>query len=144
MLKKNVSVTWLTGMTFDAEVGDHHVFMDSSGDSGDNRAPSPVLLSLAAVGGCTAMDVVSILRKKRQPFDSLVVHVEAEQAPGHPHRLTDVVMTYEVTGEGVDPKAVARSVDLSEEKYCSVSSTFKEQTNVLTRVVVNGEEYATP
>lgn len=141
MIKKQATVTWLKGMTFDAHMGDHHIVMDAGGDNGDNRGPTPVTLTLAALGGCTAMDVVSILRKKRQSFDDVVVRIEGVQAEGHPHRFTEIVMTYEVTGEGVDPKAVARSVALSEEKYCSVSATFKEHTEVATRVVVNGAEY---
>lgn len=141
MIKKEVTVTWLTGMTFDAEVGDHHVFMDARGDYGDNRAPSPTLLMLASLAGCTGMDVVSIMRKKRQDFTDVVVRVEAIQHDEHPHWFTDVTLVYEVTGEGVDPKAVARSVELSEERYCSVSATMKERSKIATRVVVNGEEY---
>jgi putative redox protein len=141
VIKKQATVTWLNGMTFDAHVGDHHIIMDTAGDHGTNRGPSPAPLTLAALAGCTAMDVVSILRKKRQDFTDVVVRVDGIQDDDFPHRYTEVTITYEVTGDGVDPKAVARSVALSEEKYCSVSATFKEATEVATRVVVNGEEY---
>lgn len=141
MVKKEATVTWLTGMTFDAELGDHHLTMDAKSGFGDNRAPTPVMLLLASLGGCTAMDVVSILRKKRQSFDGITIRVEGEQLEEHPNRFTDIKLVYEITGDGIDPKAVARAVELSEEKYCSVAASLRMSTNIGTQVVVNGDTY---
>jgi len=128
------TVTLLDRMTFDAQVGDHHVMIDAASGHGDNRGPTPSMLTLAGLAGCTAMDVASILRKKRQPFTSLVVRAEGEEADDYPHRYTRVTLVYEVGGEGVDRAAVERAVQLSEEKYCSVSATFRESTEIATRV----------
>ena len=136
---KEVTVTWLARMSLDARMDGHHVLMDARGAEGDDRGPTPVDLLLAAVAGCTAMDVVSILRKKRQPFTGLVVRASGERAEGHPYRFTHITLTYEVHGSGVDLAAVERAVELSDEKYCSVSATLREQTRVTTRVVLVAE-----
>ena len=72
------------------------------------------------------MDVISILRKKRQPVESLEVTVRGEQAEEHPRLFRRLSVTYRVRGEDVDPEAVRRAVELSEEKYCSVGATLRE------------------
>ena len=133
---KEATVTWLTRMTFDADLDGHHVFMDARGDHGDNRGPTPTSLLLASLAGCTAMDVVSILRKKRQPFTGLVVRVEGEQMPDHPHKFEKITLVYEVHGEGVDLAAVERAVELSDEKYCSIAASLRGETDIDTRVVL--------
>ena len=133
---KTALVTWQGQMTFNAEMDGQHVTMSTVGESGDNRGPSPSSLLLAALGGCTAMDVVLVLQKKRQPLTGLVVRVEGEQADEDPHRYTRVTVTYEVHGQGVDRAAVERAVALSDEKYCSVSATLKQPTEVCNRVVL--------
>ena len=133
---KEATVTWLTRMTFDADVDGHHLIMDARGASGDDRGPTPTGLLLAALAGCTAMDVVSILRKKRQPFTGLTIKIEGEQMADHPHRFEKIVMVYQVHGEGVDLAAAERAVELSDEKYCSIAATLRGGTEIETRVEV--------
>jgi putative redox protein len=134
MSRKEVTVTWLNDLTFDAQLGRHHLMLDSAASPETARGPSPVQLVLAGVAGCTAMDVVSILRKARQPFTSVAVRAEGESAADHPRRFTHVTLVYEVRGPGVDPAVVARAVQLSEERYCSVSATLRERVMVSTRI----------
>lgn len=136
---KEASVTWLQRMTFDADVDGHHVMLDARGESGDDRGPGPMSLVLAAVAACTAMDVVSILRKRHSPFTGLVVRARGEQATDHPHRFTAVELVYEVHGTGVDRADVERAVALSEDKYCSVSATLKANTVVTSRIELADE-----
>lgn len=131
--KKIAEVTWLADMTFDVQLGNHHLVLDTAPPSGHDRGPSPMSLALAALAGCTAMDIVSILKKGRQPLTGLNVRAEGERAEEHPHRYVRVTLVYEVYGQGVDEKAVERAIALSEEKYCSVSATFKEHTEIATR-----------
>ena len=121
-------------MTFDADLGGAHVLMSTRGETGDNRGPSPMDLVLAALGGCTAMDIVTVLRKKRQPFTGLTVRLRGERADCHPYRYTKIEMVYEVRGEGVDLAAVERAVELSDQKYCSVSATLREHTEITSRI----------
>lgn len=136
-MAKSVSVSWIGDMTFDAVMGGHHVILDVPAPAGHDRGPSPTLLLLAGVAGCTAIDVVSILKKARQPLEHLTVRAEGVRVEGHPRRFERITVTYEVTGPGLDPKAVQRAVDLSEEKYCSVAATVREHTDIVTVVQIN-------
>lgn len=140
MSSKHAAVTWLTGMTFDAQMGRHHVMLDSAPTAEESRGPGPMDLLLASVAGCTAMDVVSILQKARQPLTSLVVRAEGERAADHPRRYTRVTLVYEVQGEDLSPAQVARAVQLSHERYCSVSSSLTELVEVRSRLVLNDNE----
>jgi len=139
MAVKDVTVTHLSGATFDAEMAGHHVMFGN-----DGRGPSPMDLALAALAGCTAIDVASILRKSHQPFTGLVVRAEGERADDHPRRYTRVTVTYEVHGSGVDRGAVERAVALSDERYCSVSATFREPTEIRTAIVMRGGDSPAP
>lgn len=85
---------------------------------GDDDGFRPMELMLLSLAGCTAMDVISILRKKRQTVTDFRVEVNAEQAQAHPKVFTDIHVHYVVHGQGVDPAAVERSIELSETKYC--------------------------
>jgi putative redox protein len=134
MARKEATVTWLTDMTFDVQMGSHHQVIDSAATPEASRGPSPMQLVMAAVAGCTAMDVVSILKKARQPFTRVAVRAEGEQAEDHPRRYTHVTLVYEIHGEGLDPTVVERAVHLSEERYCSVSASLKEPVTVSTRI----------
>ena len=86
------------------------------------REFQPLELLLVGLGGCTAMDVVSILQKKRQPFTSLHVNVTGERATEHPKTYTRIHLEYVVTGDSVDPRAVERSIELSQTKYCPATA----------------------
>jgi putative redox protein len=128
-------VRWDAGQpeAYTAEIGSHRVPLDpGAGVAG----PTPVRLLLAGLAGCTAADVVDILRKGRQPIEGLVVRAEGERAPDHPRRYTRITLVYEVRGDGLDPAKVARAVALSEEKYCSVSATLREHVAVDTRIEI--------
>lgn len=92
----------------------------------DGETGSPMELLLQSMVGCTAMDVISILKKKRQDVTGFEVNVSAERAPEHPRKYTAITLEYVVTGNGVDPAAVARSIELSETRYCSVMATFHD------------------
>jgi len=131
---KRVTVTQLDGFTVDAEMNGYHMVMDSPIPSGAGRGPSPIDVTLAGLAACTAFDVITIMRKSRQPMTGLVVRAEARRAEDHPRRFTEVELIYEVQGEGVDRAMVERAVELSEKKYCSVSGTFQERTVITTRI----------
>ncbi len=123
MAIKNASVTLEgDGLRFVGSVGSGHqiVLDDGNGDTGARPAE---LLPLA-LAGCTAMDVISILRKKRQDVRGYTVETAGVQMDAHPHAYTRIDVTHVVTGVGVDPAAVARAIELSATKYCSVGSTL--------------------
>lgn len=97
----------------------HHLLMD---DASGNTGPKPIELVAVALAGCTAFDVIGILRKKRQQVTGYEVKVEAEQAPNPPNIFTQVRIHHVVSGVDVSPQAVEDAIRLSEEKYCSVGA----------------------
>lgn len=116
-------VKWVEDATFIGESGSGHaVVMDGPPDSGGrNLGIRPMEMLLIGMGGCTAFDVVLILRKARQPVTDCVVEIEAERAETVPKVFTRIHVHFIVTGAGLSDKQVARAVQLSAEKYCSAS-----------------------
>lgn len=111
------------GITFVAESGSGHaVVVDAAPDvGGKNLGARPMELVLMGTGACSAIDVVHILRKARQPITDCVVEVEAERADADPKVFTRIHLHYVVTGKGLVPSQVERAVKLSKEKYCSAT-----------------------
>lgn len=107
------------------------IVVDSAGGTyGTHTGLTPVELVLVGLAGCTAMDVISIMDKKRQPLTNLQVKVEAEQANEHPKVFTKVHLEYTAFGDGIDEQALARAIELSEEKYCSVQGMIKHTAEI--------------
>lgn len=93
---------------------------------------------LVALGGCTGMDVVSILQKMREPLEGLEVEIAGHRAEEHPRVYTDIEIRYSVRGEGLDPEKVRRAVELSAQRYCSVGNMLGKAARLSYRVEVNG------
>jgi putative redox protein len=91
----------------------------------DDEGASPMSILLAGVAGCTAMDVLSIVQKKRQEVDNMEVEIVGQRADSVPMVYTDVDVTYIFYGKGIDPSAVERAIELSQTKYCSASIIFQ-------------------
>jgi putative redox protein len=123
---KEAMVTWVDGMQFVSESGNGHALVIDANAEGGGRGtgPSPMDLLLMGVVGCTAMDVVSVLKKKRQDLRGLKILAQAEQAGEDPHRFTHINLEYVASGH-VELAALERSIQLSEEKYCSAMATFR-------------------
>jgi putative redox protein len=118
-----VRIKWLEGVAFVAETESSHAFvMDGSPEGGGrNLGPRPMETVLAGTGGCTAYDVVTILRKTRQDVTDVTIEVDAERAPADPKVFTRIHMHFVVKGRGVKPEAVERAIRMSADKYCSAS-----------------------
>ena len=122
-----VTTIWKGGMAFEADLGGHKIPMDAAGDDGgkDSGArPKPLLL--AALAGCSGMDVVSILEKMREPCTWFEMRTEAETAEEHPKRYVGYKMIYRFKkSDGLDGEKVHKAVELSQNKYCGVSASLK-------------------
>lgn len=116
-------VKWVEQATFIGEsASGHAVVMDGPPDHGGrNLGVRPMEMLLLGMGGCTNFDVVSILKKSRQPVTDCVAEIEAERAEKDPKVFTKIHVHFVVTGRGLSEKQVARAVELSAEKYCSAS-----------------------
>ncbi|HZQ08491.1 MAG TPA: OsmC family protein [Anaerolineae bacterium] len=124
--------TWRNSLTFDVAVGKHQLVMDGNSPSGKDDGPQPTEVLLTALAACTGMDVISILLKKRQPVKSLKVLVEGKRADEHPRVFTEIQVVYYVRGE-VTPAALARSIELSETKYCPISIMLRQSCPINSR-----------
>src|SRR5215467_15808294 len=113
-----------TGMQFDAESGSgHHVTLDAAEHGGGHNAGfRPMELLLVGLGGCTGMDVISILRKKREPVTGYEVHVSGIRAEENPMVFVEITVEHIITGHHIQPEAVARAIQLSEERYCGAGA----------------------
>ena len=108
-------------------------------DASVKEGPSPVDTLLNALAACTSVDVVDILAKRRTPVESLSVDVVAQRADGVPARLTHVVLTYAITGAGIERVHAERAVELAVNKYCSVKDSLDPALPVEWKVTLNGE-----
>ena len=139
------SVTWTgasgtrSGMGFVAETGSGHVLaMDGAPDEarpengGRNQAPRPMETVLAGTGGCTAYDVVLILKRGRHDVRGCSVKLEAERATADPKVFTKIHMHFTVRGKGLPRQAVERAIAMSHEKYCSASAMLAKTAEMTT------------
>jgi putative redox protein len=118
---------WTDNERYIGEATSHHaIVMDTASEK---TANTPMELVLIALCGCTASDVVGILKKKREPLTSLEVSAEGERADGYPAVYTEIRLQYRVTGK-VSAKAMEDAVRLSKEKYCSVSAMLQKTAKV--------------
>jgi len=127
------------GMAFNAETGSGHSFvMDSNPDvGGAEKGPRPMEVILAALGGCTGMDVISILRKMRQDVTGYEVRLRGETADEHPRVFTKITVEHVVRGRGISEDSVKRAVELSATRYCPASAMLGKtaQLNHVYRIV---------
>lgn len=126
-----VTAIWTDHDRFLAEATSRHALVMDAGT--EKTANSPMELVLIALCGCTASDVVGILRKKREPFRALEVRAQGERAQGYPSVYTEIKLTYRVTGK-VSRKAVEDAVRLSKEKYCSVSAMLEKTAKITAEI----------
>src|ERR1700747_2865679 len=123
----SAKVIWTANERYCGEAASRHALVMDAGT--EKTANSPMELVLIALCGCTASDVVGILRKKREPFTSLEVSAEGERAEGYPAVYTQIKLTYRVGGK-VSSKAMEDAVRLSKEKYCSVSAMLEKSAKI--------------
>jgi putative redox protein len=126
------------GMSFTAESGSGHlVAMDGAPDGGGrNLAPRPMEMVLIGTGGCTAYDVVLILKRGRHDVRSCEVSLHAERAPTDPKVFTAITQRFTVRGRNLDPSVVERAVALSHDKYCSATAMLAKTAEIRTETIV--------
>lgn len=117
------SIRWTGGVSFVGR-GDsgHEVAIDGAPEAGgENKGSRPMELVLIGMGGCTAFDVMHILKRQRQDVSDCVAEIDAERASADPKVFTRIHVHFRITGRGLDQAKVARAIELSAEKYCSAS-----------------------
>lgn len=127
-----VTVRWKgEGLLFEGETANGDVGL-ASGLDPEGSGARPMDLLAVALGGCTAMDVLSILKKMRQPVEAFSISVSGERAEEHPRRFTSLQVVYRFKGD-LDETKVARAIELSETRYCSVEATLRPAVPITSR-----------
>ncbi|NLP11918.1 OsmC family protein [bacterium] len=129
-----VEIKQSQGLTLTAAADSQHsVIMDVARTAGGNdEGPRPMELVLMGLGGCTAMDVLTILQKKRIVLDDFEMHLEAERSEEHPKVFTGIRIQFIFYGDAIPREAVEKAIELSETKYCSVSAMLKKTARITT------------
>lgn len=122
-----INTAFTAGMQFKASLNGHEVIMDAGPeDGGNDTGTSPKKMMLAALAGCTGIDIVTILNKMKVPFSAFSISVEAQLTEAHPRIYDHVKLTYTIQVAEADKVKMEKAVILSQDKYCGVSAMFKE------------------
>lgn len=133
--KESVSTRWIENMAFESEVNGHKLIIDAGPVSGgEDRGPRPKLLMLSALGGCTAMDVVAMLKKMRVNIDGLNVIVEGDLTEDYPKHFFKMHVIYEFKGKDLPLDKLQKVIDLSSEKYCGVSAVYRKTMELTSEI----------
>ncbi len=132
------TLEWNGDMSFAAELQGHRLAVDADPKfGGKDRGPRPKHLVLTALGGCTGMDVVSLLKKMQMPFDALAVEVEGESRQEHPQVYTRILIRYILKGGQLDREKIDKAIALSLDKYCPVHAMLSPSVAIDHEVVLN-------
>jgi putative redox protein len=123
---------WKEGMQFVGQAGDGPSVLIDSNEG--NTGPTPMEMVLMGVAGCTAMDVVHIMKKRRADVTGFRVNITGERAEEHPKRYTRILIQYLLEGKGITPKDVERAIKLSTTKYCSAMASLNAQVETSYRI----------
>lgn len=136
-----VKTKWLGGMVFDAELNGHHLKMDADAEwGGTNAGPRPKPLLLAALAGCSGLDVVSILDKMMVKDYSFEIDSEAESTSEHPITYHTITVKFMFQGENLPKDKIIKAVTLSVDKYCGVNAMLKKSANIVAKIYINNTE----
>lgn len=136
-MKHEINLEWKDKMAFEAEIGDHKLIIDAAeAHGGEGKGPTPKPLTLVSLAGCTAMDVISILKKMRMEFDYFNVRVEGNITEEHPKQYDYMKIFYEFKGEKLDMDKIKKAIDLSQDRYCGVSAMFKKAVEIDYEIVI--------
>jgi putative redox protein len=131
-MNKEIQMKWLEDMAFESQLDGHTLVVDADESvGGKNRGPRPKGLMLVSLAGCTAMDVISILKKMHEPITWFNLKVSGDLAEDHPKKFTSFKVIYQFKkSDGLNAQNVQKAVELSQNKYCGVSATLRDGHNV--------------
>lgn len=133
--KERVTTSWLSNMAFETEINGHKIVIDAVPEvGGENRGPRPKPFMLAALGGCTAMDVISILKKMHVDIVKFDVIVDGDLTEEFPKHFYKMHVIYEFTGKNLPLDKLEKAVSLSEERYCGVSAVYKKTMELTSEI----------
>ncbi len=136
-MKKTITVNWKENMAFEARVDDYKIMIDASSDvGGENKGPTPKPLLLVSLGGCTAMDVISIAKKMRQDITGFEVEVRGEIEEEFPKPYSSIHLIYKFRGNNLEKEKLDKAITLSQDRYCGISATLRKAVGITYEIVV--------
>lgn len=137
MMNNKVDVTWAGDMSFEAEVNGFKLLLDADEKvGGQNRGPRPKPLTLVSLGGCTGMDVISILKKMRVEPEWFNVEVDGELTEEHPKYYHKIHIKYTFKGKDLDREKIAKAVNMSQDRYCGVSELLRKGAQLTSEIII--------
>jgi len=138
MATNKIELNWTEKMAFDVEVNNHHFIIDADDRvGGEDKGPRPKALTLASLGGCTGMDVVSILGKMRVDLESFNVSVEGQLTDEHPKYYHTITIIYTFKGKDLPMDKLEKAINLSQDRYCGVTAMLNKAAKIEHKIVVN-------
>ena len=135
--KHIVKTDWKGNLTFQSEIGNHKIIMDAPEMAGGkDLGPSPKKLMLAALSGCTGMDVVSILQKMRVEFSNVNIEVQGDITDENPKHYFKMHVIYTFTGKNLPLEKLEKAVKMSEETYCGVGALYRKAIEVTSEIKI--------
>ena len=135
-MNQEISFEYNGGMSLKGEVNGHEMIIDAdAGFGGNDLGPRPKPLVLVALIGCTAMDVISLLKKMRVNFTDLKVSADGELTEEHPKYYHKIKLTYDIWGKDLDRAKVEKSVNYSQERYCGVTAMLEKTSEIIHEIV---------
>ena len=136
-MKSKVNCNWAGNMAFEAEINDYKLMMDASPEvGGEERGPRPKPLTLASLGGCTGMDVISILKKMKVVPEYFNIEIDGELTEEHPKYYHKIHLQYQFKGKDLPIEKLKKAVSLSQEKYCGVNELLKKGAEVTYEAII--------
>jgi putative redox protein len=136
-MKDSVSIEFKNNMSFEVNVNGHKMVIDSAAEfGGNNKGPRPKSLMLVALAGCTGMDLVSMLRKMRITFDDLRIVVDGNVTEEHPKHFDRMHIKYIIKGNNIPVDKVNYAINISLEKYCGVSYSYRKAMEITNELIV--------
>lgn len=137
----NAKVKWVQGLQFTGESGTkHEIIMDADAKyGGTDKGMRPMELLLVAIGGCSGMDVASVLQKKKQRLSGIEIKVNGTNAESYPQKFTEIELEFIIRGKDISEQAVKKAVESSMDKYCSVKATLEGAAKINYRYTIIGE-----
>ena len=136
-MSNGINVTWTGDMAFEAEVNDFKIKLDAEpGVGGNNTGPRPKPLTLVSLGGCTGMDVISILTKMRVKPDYFNVEITGELTDEHPKYYNKINIVYTFRGKDLPMAKLEKAINLSQDRYCGVSEILRRSATITHEIVI--------
>ena len=136
-MRHKINTSWAGNMQFEADVTGYKVVMDAATEvGGEGKGARPKQLMMAALAGCTGMDVISILKKMRVEVENFDIEIEADMTDEHPKHYYKVHIIYKFKGKNLDEAKLKKAIDLSQDQYCGVSATYRKTMELTYEIVI--------